>query len=91
MNEEMPENLVRRSVSLAAALRTDWMGESRTLGRPIRKRVTVVYCKTDEGMDCCSHGGGGDRFTDSSKEPKLIVRGTQEVNDMFRENKRTIL
>ena len=41
-------------------------------------------------MDKSSRGGGGDRVTNSSKAPELIVRGPREVSDnMFNESKRT--
>ena len=48
------------------------------------KRVAVVNSGGDKSMDYnCSHGGCGNRFTDSSKGPELVVRGTCLVRDMF--------
>ena len=41
-----------------------------------QKRVAVINSGADKSIDYCSHGGFGNRFTDSSKMPELVVRGT---------------
>ena len=41
-----------------------------------KKRVAVVNSGADKSMGYCSHGGCRNRFTDSSKAPELVVRGT---------------
>src|SRR6218665_1558223 len=44
--KEMREKRGRRAMSRAEALRTVWMGDSRTLGRPM-SRVTIINMITD--------------------------------------------
>jgi len=44
------------------------MGEESDLREANKKKVAVVNSGEDKGMDYCSHGGCGNRFTDSSKQ-----------------------
>ena len=41
-----------------------------------KKRVAVVNSRADKGLDYCSHGGCGNRITDSSKASEMVARGT---------------
>ena len=74
MKEGMWENLGRRGISLAAIEKLNGWGESNHREAD-KKRVAVVNTRADKGMDYCNHGGCGNRFTDSSKAPELVVRG----------------
>ena len=63
INEKIWENLRSRAINLAAAFRTDWIGDRRTLERPIRtelqvdlgkaykNRIAIVNSRTDKCMD----------------------------------------
>ena len=61
-------------------------GESE-LREANKKRVAKVISRTNKGMGYFIRGGCGHRFTNGSEAPELIVRGTREISDMFRESK----
>jgi len=76
VNHEDVREFRKTSNKSGSSIENRLVGGALNFREANKKRVAVVNSGADKSMDYYSHGGHGNRFTDSSKAPELVVRGT---------------